>query len=140
MNRVGIDVTKVMIHNQPVNVAIRLMSMAGKTGPPFPRRQTRPTRATTFVLGKKGPVISRTATYMDGPSTSPHDSRRSRKPGEVVVSGDVAQRSASVRFEDVGLVTLQGVASLMRLFPRDAVIVGTHWYGWPAAGHSTVSA
>jgi hypothetical protein len=58
----------------------------------------------------------------------------------MVVSGDVAQRSAGVRFEDVGLVTLQGVASLMRLFPRDAVIVGTRWYGWPAAGHSTVSA
>jgi hypothetical protein len=29
MNRVGIDVTKVMIHSQPVNVAILLMSMRG---------------------------------------------------------------------------------------------------------------
>jgi len=29
-----------------------------------------------------------------------------------------------VRFEKSGLVTLKGVASPMRLFPRDAVIVG----------------
>jgi hypothetical protein len=29
MNRAGIEVTKVMIHNQPVYVEIRLMSMRG---------------------------------------------------------------------------------------------------------------
>ena len=36
--------------------------------------------------------------------------------GQVVVSEDVAQRSEGVRFQDMGPVTLKGVAAPMQLF------------------------
>jgi adenylate cyclase len=36
--------------------------------------------------------------------------------GEVVVSGEVAQRSDGLRFQEMGPVTLKGVAAPMQLF------------------------